>query len=525
MALLETTIVLLVAVLGLTAVARTLLVPYPILLVLGGLVVSFIPGLPAVRLNPDLVFLVFLPPILWAAAYFTSWRDFRASLRPIVFLAVGLVAVTTLVVAYVATALIPGLPWAAAVALGAIVSPPDAVAATAIARRLAIPHPVVTVLEGESLVNDAGALVLYRVAVAVAMGGLFHPARAVADFVVTAAGGVLVGLAVAWLCQRWLARTTDSFIETALTLVAPYVAWIVAERLHTSAVLACVGGGLYLRRGFSALVAPATRVQARAVWELVVFLLNGVIFILIGLQLGPLRAALGPGRLGPLAADAAVISLAVIAVRLVWVPVGTALLWLLAPRLRARDPMPSPATVFLVSWTAMRGIVSLAAALALPEGFPLREEVILVTFGVILVTLVLQGLTLAPLIRWLALPPDSTLEREEQLARQEAVAAAIATLDALATEPWAQPDQVDRIRTWYGGALRRSSSLGPAADDATRTAAATYRRLRHATIEAERNRVIRLRNQDAIGDDVLERLERELDIEELRLGTGEYPHD
>ena len=254
---LEIVILLLVAVLALTTVARTIFIPYPILLVVGGLVLGMLPGLPLIRLDPNLVFLVFLPPILWAAAYFTSWRDFRANLRPITLLAVGLVLATTAAVALVARAILPGLGWAGAIALGAIVSPPDAVSATAIARRLRLPHRVVTILEGESLVNDATALVLYRAAIAAAVGGTFVLSETLAQFLLAAAVGVLIGVAVGAVSRWALCLTSETYADIGVTLLAPYVAWVLAESIHASGVLACVAGGIYLRRHFSA-IAPAT---------------------------------------------------------------------------------------------------------------------------------------------------------------------------------------------------------------------------------------------------------------------------
>ena len=272
---LEAVVLLLIAVLILATIANRVLIPYPILLVLGGLALSFVPRAPIIPLQPDLVFLIFLPPVLWAAAYFTSLRDFRANLRPITLLAVGLVITTTAAVAAVARLILPGLSWPVAFALGALVSPSDAVAVTAIARRLRIPHRLVVILEGESLINDATALVLYRVAIVAAVSGSFALGETLGLFVVTALGGIVIGLLVG-VVTRWALRVTvDSLAETAITLLAPYVAWVVAERAHTSAVLACVVGGLYVRQRFSAVVAPATRLQARAVWELLVFALNG----------------------------------------------------------------------------------------------------------------------------------------------------------------------------------------------------------------------------------------------------------
>ncbi|HEY3198186.1 MAG TPA: Na+/H+ antiporter [Nitrospirales bacterium] len=523
---LEIVILLLVAVLALTTFARKVLIPYPILLVVGGLLLGMVPGLPVIRLDPDLVFLVFLPPILWAAAYFTSWRDFRANLRPITLLAVGLVLATTAAVALIAHALLPGLGWAGAIALGAIVSPPDAVAATAIARRLNLPHRVVTILEGESLVNDATALVLYRAAIAAAVSGTFVLSETLVQFVLAGTIGVIVGVAVGWVCRWALCLTNETSTDIGITFLAPYVAWVLAESLHASGVLACVAGGLYIRRYFS-VIAPNTRLQARAVWGFVVFLFNAILFILIGLQLGGLRGAIQSYGLGTLIWHGTIVSAIAIGVRLAWVPVAAYLPRLLSPALRARDPMPPWSVIFLIGWTGMRGIVSLAAALALPfttaSGalFPFRDEIILLTFAVILSTLVLQGLTLSPLVRWLNIAPDQTLAREEAHAREQGASAALERLEQLATESWPIPEQVERLRTTYAQRAKRFAQPDAADPDCSPQAAEAYRRLRHEALTAERQRVIDLRDQDVISDDVLHRLEHELDVEALRMGVGE----
>ncbi len=524
---LEIVIALVAAVLALATAARRILIPYPIFLVLGGLVIGLVPNVPIVHLDPDLVFLVFLPPVLWSAAYFTSLRDFRANLRPISLLAIGLVLATTAVVAVVARFVMPGMSWAAAIALGAIVSPPDAVAASAIARRLGIPFRIVTVLEGESLINDAAALVLYRSAIAAVATGVFSLGEALWQFVLTSAGGVLIGLLVAWVVCWALRASEDSLTETAITLLAPYAAWLLAERTHTSGVLACVAGGLYVRRSFSAVVAPATRMQATAVWNVLIFILNGVIFALIGLQLGAIRAAGLAADLVTLVRLGAFISLAVIVIRLVWVPPAVVIPRLVSKTLRARDPIPPWPQILLVSWTGMRGIVSLAAALALPATtasgapFPFRDEIILVTFAVILATLVVQGLTLTPLIRFLDLGEDRTLEIEEARAREQAAQAAIARLQELSDAPWPRREDVDRMRAVYTQRIQRASPIELGADGAAARAQAAFRRLRHETLSAERRALIALRNQGVISDEILHRLEQELDVEAMRIGLGE----
>jgi monovalent cation/hydrogen antiporter len=523
----ETVILLLVAVLALTTAARRLLIPYPILLVIGGLILGFLPALPVITLKPDLVFLVFLPPILWAAAYFTSWRDFRANLRPIGLLAVGLVLATTAAVAAVVHAALPGLGWAGAIALGAIVSPPDAVAVTALGRRLNIPHRIVTILEGESLVNDATALILYRAAIAAAVGLRFVPAETLLRFVVAAAAGVGIGLLVGALARRALEWARDSFSEIAITLICPYIAWVLAEQLQASGVLACVAGGLYLRQHFSAIVTPATRIQARAVWNLLVFVLNGFIFILIGLQLRSLANAVPPGRMGLIILIGALVSVTAILVRLVWVPLAAWIPRRISSSLRAQDPMPPWRALFLVGWIGMRGIVTLAGALALPlttaDGapFPLRAEIILITFIVIFVTLVLQGLSLTPLIRWLKLEEDRTLEQEEMRAREQAAAAALVHLDKLTGDGWPVPDQVEQLRVLYNRRLQRYARPGTVAPECMVEADEAFKRLRQETLTAERQALIGFRDRGVISDEVLHRLEYELDIEALRLGVGE----
>jgi Na+/H+ antiporter len=523
---LKTVILLLIAVLALAAFARKLVIPYPILLVIGGLVLGFIPGVPTLRLDPDVVFLVFLPPILWSAAYFTSWRDFRSNLRPITLLAVGLVLATAAAVAVVAHIWLPGLGWAGAIALGAIVSPPDAVSATAVAKRLDLPRRAVTILEGESLVNDATALILYRAAVMAAVSGTFIFSDTVVDFFMAAGVGVVVGLLVGVVARWALKLMKDSFSEIAVTLLSPYIAWVLAEQAHASGVLACVAGGLYLRQHFSEAVAPTTRIQARAVWDFLVFVLNGFIFILIGLQLGALREAIPPGMFIPLMLSGALVSVTAIVVRLIWVPLAAWIPRLLSPSLRARDPMPALPSLFIIGWTGMRGIVSLAAALALPlttaagAPFPFRAEIILITFSVILATLVVQGLSLAPLIRALKLKEDGTLEREEMQAREHAATAALVRLDEVANEGWPIPEHLDQMRVHYGDRVQRYTKDGTA-PECTAEAIEIFRRLRHETLTAERLAVIGLRNDGVISDDVLHRLEHELDVEALQLGIGE----
>ncbi len=505
----------------LAALGRRLPIPTAILQVLGGLVLGLVPGASALRVSPDLVFFVFLPPVLWSAAFFTSFRDFKANLRPIGLLAIGLVIATTAAVAVVARQLLPGIPWAAAVALGAIVSPPDAVAAEAILKRLPIPRRVVSVLLGESLVNDASALILYRGAVGALITGAFSPGELVVRFFVDALVGVLLGLLVGWVIVWAARRSDDPLAETALTLLGPYLAWIAGEYLHVSAVLACVAGGIYVRQHFSTIVAPASRIQSRAVWDLFLFGLNSLVFLLLGAEFGNLMEAVQRSTLVSVGTTGLLIAGLVIVVRLIWVPLATAVPRWLSPSLRARDPMPPAAAVFIVSWTSMRGMVSLAAALALPllaadgSPTPFRAEIVLVTVVVIMVTLVLQGLTLMPLFTRLRLPHDHGPAQEESHARAEARRAALEHLADLSQEEWATEEELARLETEVR--LSHQPEAGPAEAVAR---ARALRRMRLGTLGAKRRALIRLRDEGAISDDVLLDLESELDYEALRLGAG-----
>ncbi|HLB09893.1 MAG TPA: Na+/H+ antiporter, partial [Gemmatimonadaceae bacterium] len=434
-------VVVAVLVVSLTALARRLPIPTPILQVLAGFAFGLMPGVATPQLDPNLVFFVFLPPILWSAAMFTSLRDFKRNLDKIGTLAVGLVIVTTAVVAVVARHLFPDIPWAVAVALGAIVSPPDAVAATAIVSRLPVPRRVITVLEGESLVNDASALVLYRTAVAAAVTGMFSWGESIVRFFIDAGIGSLIGLLVAWLIVRALRLTRDPLAEALLTLAGPYVAWSAAEALHVSAVLACVAGGVYLQQSLSTAVGPASRLQSRTVWELVVFLVNALIFLLLGAQFGTLLGLVPHDELWAALRDGAIITVVAIVVRVIWVPLIT-----VVPRIRAsvrrNTPKPNWKSVTLVAWTSMRGVVSLATAIALPltigsgEPFPHRTEIILITMCVIVFTLLLQGLTLSPIVRALHFVPEQTHHTEERLARREATRRGAEALEDLSHEPW-----------------------------------------------------------------------------------------
>jgi CPA1 family monovalent cation:H+ antiporter len=517
---------LLVVVVILALVAQRLAIPYPILLVIGGLVLGFVPGLPHVELEPELVFALFLPPILTSAAWYTSWRDFRFNLRPILLLAIGLVLVTTSAVAIVAHIAIAGFTLPTGFVLGAIVSPPDAVAATAITQRLKVPRRVVTVLEGESLINDATGLVAYRFGVAAVVTGMFSFWEASLRFFLMGIGGVLVGLALGWLVV-WIHRQIDdSLVEITTSILMCFISYLLAERLGASGVLAAVTVGLYHRHYSSEVLSPTTRIQTIAVWEIIVFILNGLIFILIGLQLPTILEEISEYSPATLVWYAVLISTVVIAVRLLWVFPATYIPRMLSRSLRERDPSPNWRMPLLIGWTGMRGIVSLAAALALPlvtaggNPFPQRGLILFLTFSVILFTLVIQGLTLPILIRWLKIVDDSQIEREEMEGRLRAAEAAMDRLDEITAQnnTLVGAEMVQWLRTQYSDRIRRISACCVAMDRGSYDQLAAFRYLQHEVITAERRTAIRLRNQGEIGDEVLHRIERDLDLEETRLG-------
>lgn len=510
----ETVLALLVAVAALVFLARKLQVPYPILLVIGGLVLALIPGLPHVRLNPELVFLVFLPPLLYPAALLTSWRDFRAELNTISLLAIGLVLFTTVVIAWVAHAL-TGLPWAAGFVLGAIVSPPDAIAATTIAHRLRLPRRIVTVLEGESLVNDSTALVTYRFAVAAVMSGTFSLAQASVQFLIAAIGGTVFGLLIGWTAAKIQVRLDDPPVQVTISLLTPFAAYLPADRLGLSGVLAVVTAGLYLGWRSPEIVNARMRLQAFPVWGMVMFLLNGLIFILIGLQLPEAVSRLSGYSTWQLASYAALVSGAVILVRLIWVYSARYL------QLLFGSSRPTWASATIIGWTGMRGVVSLAAAMALPSNlpngspFPGRDLILFLTFSVILTTLVLQGLSLPRIIRWLKVFDDGSSEKEEREARLKANEAALARLNELSG---AQPDELHRLRVEYEDRIRQLQIFAIEGETPrVHVRSDGYETLLRETLKMERRTILQLRNEGVINDAVLRRIQRDLDLAEGRL--------
>ena len=351
----ETVLTLLVGVTLLALVARRFQLPTPALLVVGGLLVAVVPGLPTVQFDPQLVFLIFIPPLLYRASLLASYRDVRANFRPILSLGVGHVVFATIVIAWVAHNAIPGLPWASAFALGAVVSPPDVAAATAFLRRLPMPRRAVTILEGESMINDAAAIVAYRVAVAAAVTGAFSLMGAAGRFVVVGTGGVLVGLAVGWLLAAVRRHIHDPEVENTISLLSGYAAYLPAEHFGVSGVLAVVAMGIYLGRVGPRFVAADTRVQNVGMWDVVVFVLEGLIFILTGLALRPILEGLSGAAALELARAAVLVSLAVVIARLVWVYFAGNFRWLLGRRLRPREPRPRWQVLTVVGWAGLRG--------------------------------------------------------------------------------------------------------------------------------------------------------------------------
>jgi Na+/H+ antiporter len=509
---------LMVAVAGLSVLARLVRVPYPILLVLGGLVLGFLPGMPPVELPPELVLVVFLPPLLYWAGFFSSPRDLLADARAISMVAVGLVLATMAAVAVAAHAAIGGLGWPAAFALGAIVSPTDPLAATAIGRRLGIPRRLITLLEGESLVNDASALVAYRLAVAAAVSGTFVAWQAGLRFVVGAAGGVAVGLAVGWLVAELRRRLDDPVVEIVISVVTGYAAYLPAELLHVSGVLAAVAAGLYLGWRAPALASASTRLLGFSFWEVLVYLANAVLFILVGLQLHPILSGLAGTAVAVLVGQALLVSAVVVAVRLGWVFSVPYLVRLLDRRPGQRARRVGARERLVLGWSGMRGAVSLAAALALPLDFPLRNLILFLTFAVILATLVVQGLTLPTLIRRLRFQDDGSEQREELQARLAATHAALERLDELAVEDWTRDDTVERLHRLFEFRRRRlKERAGIWEDDGAQDRSLAYQRLVRELLVAQRQAIVVLRNQGQISNDVMHRIERELDLEDTRL--------
>ncbi|HEY1678109.1 MAG TPA: Na+/H+ antiporter [Candidatus Sulfotelmatobacter sp.] len=505
------------------ALARKLKTPYPIVLVIGGLLLSFIPGIPRISLNPDIVFFIILPPLLYSAAWLTSWREFSHNLVSILLLAFGLVTFTVVGVSYACHWFLPGFDWRMGLVLGAVVAPTDAIAATSIASRIGLPKRIVDILEGESLLNDASALLALEFGIALLTGeqkpGFVSGAG---RFIFLTTVGILVGLAVGEVVHWFEHRIDDGPIEIALSILTPYVAYLGAEAVHASGVLAVVVCGLYLSRKSSHFFSPNVRLQAWAVWESLTFILNGLVFVLIGLQLAYILDAIRNHSRRELILYGAAFSMFLIVLRLVWVYPGTYLAYFIRRKLlKQQEPTPSSKKIFVVGWTGMRGVISLAAAIALPqvldngEAFTQRNMIVFLTFSVILVTLVLQGLTLPTVIRGLGLADgkDEGEPPEELEARRLMVEAALAYLEQ--TQGDGEPNEINEELTRHY--RRLLNSLEQRTEPGSLPDFMRYAALSRELLRVERQTAVGLRNQRRISDELLRELERELDLSETRL--------
>ncbi len=517
-------LLLFVVVFGL--LARRLGMPYPIIMVIGGLLLGFVPGIPNITLNPDLIFLVVLPPLLYAASWTTSWRDFRYNLVSIFLLAFGLVAFTVVAVALIAPHVFDNFDWRLGLVLGAVVAPTDAIAATSIARRVGLPGRIVDVLEGESIINDATGLVALQFATAIVVEKRVPTlSSGMLTFAWLTAGGIGLGLLIGWVVYYIERRINDGPIEIALSILIPYAAYLAAQKVHASGVLAVVACGLFLSRRSVDFFSPPVRIQAWSVWDSLNFVLNGLVFVLIGLQLRAIRASIGGYPLSTLLVDGAVFSALLILLRLVWVFPGAGVSWLVRTRLlHQNEKRPPLRQIFVVGWTGMRGVLSLAAALALPvmladgSPFPQRDLIVFLTFCVIFVTLVLQGITLPSLIRALGLAQAAGPNCEEQEARRIVIEAALSHLnDAKERDGQKSAALYEDLTRHY---QQRLASLQPGGGN--RDDIADRERNLDLSLEAlrvERKAAIHLRDEGRINDQVLRRIERELDLNESWITT------
>ena len=476
----------------LAALARRIAMPYPALVAVAGAALALFPRAPSIVLDPELALALFVAPVLLDAAFDASQRDLRTHWRTVISLALGAVVLTVLVVAVVAHALVPGLPWAAAIALGAIVAPPDAAAATAVLKQLRPPNRLLVVLEGESLFNDASALLIYRFAVGASATGFVSGWSFAGTLLAVGAGSFVLALVLSRIIFVIIARIEDLATAVIFQFCSTFAVWLLAERLHLSGILTTVIFAMMISRPAAQTISARMRVRSYAVWEVAVFVLNVLAFILVGLQL---RQIMERTAWTQYIGVAAAVCLAVIVARILWVTVVH------------RDAALSGRAAYVVGWCGMRGTVTLAAALALPAGFPYRDLIFFTSFVVVLVTLVVQGMTLRPLLQWLDVRDDGTVEREVQLARVETLRAA---LDAV--QNCGGGEAADLLRRRYELRLRRAEGKSP--DDGSDGADAE---VVHAAVEAERKRLIELRDDGTIGDTAFQRVEEELDLKELEL--------
>ncbi len=517
------------AILG-TALSRKFHLPLELTLLVGSLCVAMIPGVPVVHIDSNIVFYIFLPPLLFAAAYFTSWSEFKRNIRPISLLAFGLVITTMCGIAVVIKWLIPSLTWSMAFLFGAIVSPPDASAAATVTRKVGFPRRLQSILEGESLINDATALVCYRFALAALVTQEFHLAASVGHFFVVGIGGVAIGLAITHLTLRLLVRINDTSAEALLTLVTAFVCYLAAESLHFSGVIATVTGGLYAGRMLTRWATPETRVEARALWNVVLLAANALVFTLIGLELPNILRGLGDLPVAQLCIWATVLTFALIAIRFLWVFPAAWLPRALVPGLAKRDPMPSVGTLVVIGWTGMRGIVSLAAALALPQtlgdGVPFAERPLLVflAYAVILLTLIIPTITLPVLLRFLNIEDPNERQDDEVKAR---VAMSQAAIDHLARlgeqQKYDEAILRDLERRYERQVNRLAPNLENSAYSVLDPAEQQSRALLLKLFELERGILHELRSRGELYDEVYHLLGDELDIEALRVRRNMRP--
>src|ERR687897_3066420 len=493
----EFLLLLLLAAMLLVRGAELVRVPYPVMLVVGGLAIGLVPGAPEVELEPEVVFLIFLPPLLYAAGWYSSPRELKAEVRPLALLAVGLVLATMVAVAVVAHALVPGMSWEAAFVLGAIVGPTDPVSAQATFSRLGAPARMRMLVEGESMINDATALVAFRVALAAITEGVFSFGDALFEFFYSAVGGALVGLAIGWLFTRLIRKQSNEGLGILLTVLNAYAAYIVAEELHLSGVIGTVAAGIYSGWFAHTALDAASRLSGIAFWRVMVLGLEAMLFILLGLQAPQLAEELD---VAPLIGQAVVVGLAVIAVRMAVA---------LVPQAGFGDSWRERVAV---GWAGMRGAISLAAALSVPLDVSERPEILLITFGVIFVTLLGQGLTLAPLLRWLDLPADDRWSPDEATVRLETAQSALDRLEELEDEG-AAGEPVRRLRELYRGRFALCVAVlggGDLPEDGRRELK-EYGAMRRDLIAAERATLIGLRNEGRIRNELVRKIERDLD--------------
>lgn len=516
----------LVATAALALIAKRTGIAYPIVFVVAGALLGFVPNLPRIELQPDTIFLIVLPVVLFASGWNTDLSEFKRNLRPIGLLAIGLVVFTTVMVAAIAHAVIPGMNWAVALTLGAIVAPTDAIAAESIADGLAVQRRVITVISGESLVNDASALIVYRFAIAAVLSGAVAAGNVIPQFLLVSLGGIAVGLIVAkaigWV-QRQLRDYDlgDEVLVNVIALFSPFASYLPAEALGVSGVLSTVACGIYLSRR-SHIITPDARIVAASTWEMLIFLINAFAFLLLGLQLHGILDSIGRS-LGVALWHGAVITVAVVVLRFIWVYPATYLPRLLSPKLRERDPSPSWRSVFVIGWSGMRGIVSLAAALALPLSFPARNAIVFSTFTVIFGTLVVMGLTLPAVIRRLEVHDDGKMERKEIQIRIKALESGLRSLRSL--EPtfdselaWEVEGRI--IDEYQHRILHLNRHLDGGVDGETPSENTLDHRLQTAALQAEREEILALRKRGEIPDEIYRHIQYDLDLAETRLRQG-----